>query len=136
MHPEIFDYIPQRPPMVMIDKLTHCDDKKTCTSFLIKPENIFCENGFFQAPGLIENIAQTAAARDGFAVQKLDRTPRIGFIAAIKELNIIFLPEVNTEICSEVTIETEIMGFTLMHGKVFSNQKLAAECEMRIFIQQ
>ena len=132
----ILDLIPQRPPMVMVDNLISCNENITITKLLIRKENIFCSNGFFTEPGLIENIAQSAAARVGYFNKLNDTEPLIGFIGAIKELNIFFLPKELTEINTEITIESEILGFTLIHGKIFSDNKIVASCEMRIFIKQ
>ena len=135
MDENIIEFIPQKPPMVMIDKLVYSDDKKTETSFLIKEDNIFCENGVFCEPGLIENIAQTAAARQGFLIKKGKSDVLIGYIGAIKNLKINFLPKINTEINTEIIITNEILGVTIIYGKVKCNDKVAAECEMKIFIE-
>ena len=139
MKPEQFnsiELIPQRPPMVMVDRLVECTETKTISSFFIKKENIFCENNHFTEPGLIENIAQTAAARIGYINKISNQEVLIGYIGAIKELEINFLPNVLTEITTEITIETELLGFTIIHGKILSNNDIAAECNMTIFIKQ
>jgi predicted hotdog family 3-hydroxylacyl-ACP dehydratase len=135
MDENIIELIPQKPPMVMIDKLIYSDDKRTETSFFIKEDNIFCEKGVFCEPGLIENIAQTAAARQGFLVKKGKSDVLIGYIGAIKNLKINFLPKINTEINTEIIIENEILGVTIIYGKVKCNDIVAAECEMKIFIE-
>ena len=62
---DILDLIPQRPPMVMVDRLLHCDPVVTETEFTVREENILVENGRMSACGLVENIAQTCAARMG-----------------------------------------------------------------------
>jgi predicted hotdog family 3-hydroxylacyl-ACP dehydratase len=58
----VLNLIPQKPPFVMIGRLLHWDEKLTRTSFLVNDDNVFVEDGEFREPGLIENIAQTAAA--------------------------------------------------------------------------
>ncbi len=139
MKPEYFDIIdliPQRPPMVMVDSHEFSDGKTTISTFFLKEDNIFCHNRFFTEPGLIENIAQTCAIRIGYFNKINQKEILIGFIGAIKELKIYFLPPVLTEISTEIFIETEILGFTLIRGKVISNGKICAECEMRILIKQ
>jgi len=138
MKPEQFnllELIPQRPPMVMIDQLVQYNEKKSTTKFFIQKENIFCENGLFTEPGLIENIAQTAAARIGYLNKTSNIKVLIGYIGSIKNLKIFFLPKVSTEITTEVIIENEMLGFTLIHGKIISNNNVAAECNMTIFIK-
>ena len=59
-------YIPQKSPVIMIGKLLEVTDTKTVTSLLIKDDNLFCSEGLFREPGLIENMAQTAAAGVGY----------------------------------------------------------------------
>jgi 3-hydroxymyristoyl/3-hydroxydecanoyl-(acyl carrier protein) dehydratase len=139
MKPEQFEpeeLIPQRPPMMMVDRLIECSETLTKSRFFIKEDNIFCNNGYFTESGLIENIAQTAAARIGYLSKNSEQKVLIGYIGAIKDLNIYFFPNVSTEILTEVTIENEILGFTIIHGKVLSNNSVAAECNMTIFIKQ
>lgn len=133
---DILELIPQRPPMVMVGNHISYDEKNTVTTFFIRNDNIFCKDGFFTEPGLIENIAQTCAVRIGYFNKINEKEILIGFIGAIKELKIHFLPAAETEITTEIFIETEIIGFTLILGKVFSNGNISAECEMRILIKQ
>lgn len=63
---DILDLIPQRPPFVLIDRLTAFDEARTETRFTVRTEHLMCESGRLQAAGLIENIAQTCAARLGY----------------------------------------------------------------------
>ena len=63
---DIFNLIPQRPPMVMVDKLFECNDQKALTGFEIVADNILVRNGQFSESGLIENIAQSAALMTGW----------------------------------------------------------------------
>jgi predicted hotdog family 3-hydroxylacyl-ACP dehydratase len=126
------DLIPQRPPMQMIDALIGAGEQSATGTLFILPSNIFCENGVFGEPGLMEFIAQTAAAFTGYKNKNAGTPVSEGYIGAIKNLVIYALPAINTEIRSEIAIENEIVGFTIIHGKVFQAEKLLAECEMRI----
>jgi predicted hotdog family 3-hydroxylacyl-ACP dehydratase len=135
---EILKLIPQQTPMVMVDKLVSCCDGKTVSDFMVDEENIFCENGVFTEPGLIENIAQTAAAGVGyqiFSAHAKDAKIPIGYIGAIKNLKIHFLPPVGQEIQTEVQVEHQVMNATIITGKILSGNKLAVECEMKIFLK-
>ena len=132
----ILTLIPQRPPFVMIDQLTYSDDTSSRSSFLIKQENIFVSNGKFREAGLVENIAQTAAARAGHESQSKNEPVKVGYIGAVKNLEIFSLPNVNDEIETEVAIENQVFDVTIITGKVKCNGKLLAQCEMKIFIVQ
>jgi predicted hotdog family 3-hydroxylacyl-ACP dehydratase len=129
---EIQELIPQRPPMIMIDRLTYADDRLARGSLHISPSNIFCENGHLREPGLIEFIAQTAAAFTGYRNRFNTTGVTEGYIGAIKNLSISELPKVNAGIQSEIILENEIVGFTIVTGKVFYENRVIAECEMRI----
>jgi len=131
---DILELLPQRPPIVMVDKLISCDDTTTVSQFFISSDNIFCENDIFLEAGIIENIAQTAAARMGYLSKVSGKEPRIGYIGAIKNLCINFLPKGNNLLETVITVSNELMGFTIIQGKIKTNELLVAECEMRIFL--
>jgi len=132
----IIELIPQKPPMNMVEELVFSDDRRTVTSLTIKEDNVFCENGVFCEPGLIENIAQTAAAQQGYCAKKENADVLIGYIGAIKNLKIYFLPPINSKIITEIIIENEILGTKIISGKVKCNDKVAAECEMKVFLEK
>jgi predicted hotdog family 3-hydroxylacyl-ACP dehydratase len=131
---EILDLIPQRPPMVLIDKLIGAGEKSAAGLLFIRESNVFCENGFLQEGGLMEFIAQTAAAWEGYRQLSLQAEVKTGFIGAIKNLSIYSLPEMNTEIQSEIIVDSELLGYTIITGKIFQNNIVVAECEMRILV--
>ncbi|HTX88943.1 MAG TPA: hypothetical protein VMC08_08145 [Bacteroidales bacterium] len=130
----ITDYIPQRPPMVLIGQLISAVDKKTVTSLTIRPETLFTEDGSFTEPGLIENMAQTAAAGAGYRARAQGQAPSPGFIGGIRNLKIHFLPRVGDEILTEATVEHEVMNATVVLAKVKRGSALIAECEFKIFL--
>jgi predicted hotdog family 3-hydroxylacyl-ACP dehydratase len=131
---QILDMIPQRPPIVMVDKLIAVAEGKTTTGLTVKPDNIFVLNGVLREPGIIEHIAQSAALGAGYGCRNEGKDVPVGFIGAIKNLIINFLPEVNSELITEVTVEYQVMEATLIRGRVVCNDRLVAECEMKIFL--
>jgi len=132
----ITEYIPQAHPIVMIDTLNYCEGDTTKTTFKIEEGNIFVKNGILHEPGIIENIAQTAAAKAGYEVKKHGADPLLGFIGAVKDLKIHAFPKVGDVLETTVIIKTEIMGVTLIEGSSVCNGIKIAECEMKIFIQR
>ena len=131
---DILDLIPQRPPMVLIDQMISVSEKSAVGRLFIRESNVFCENGFLQEGGLMEFVAQTAAAYEGYRQLSLQEQVKPGFIGAIKNLSVHFLPEINTEIQSEIFVDSELLGYTLITGKIFQNNAVVAECEMRILV--
>lgn len=131
---EILSYIPQRPPFVMVDRIVSSGEKTTRSLFKITSDNIFVEGGILKEPGLVENIAQTAAARAGYIAREENKQVRLGFIGGIRNLEIFGYPEVNSEIETEITIENQIFDVSVISGKITSNDSIIATCEMKIFI--
>ena len=131
----IAELLPQREPFIMVDKLTHFDEIVTRTSLKVKADNIFVENNQFTESGVMENIAQTCAARMGYINKHLcaDKV-KIGFIGSIKDLVFEELPKVGDELKTTIEVVNEIFAITLVNAKVEVADKLIASCEMKIAI--
>jgi 3-hydroxymyristoyl/3-hydroxydecanoyl-(acyl carrier protein) dehydratase len=132
----ILAFIPQRAPFVMVDEILLSSELSTQSKFLVRADNIFVENGLLKEPGLVENIAQTAAARAGYISHMESKPVSVGYIGAIKNLQINSFPKVGDEIITEITIENQIFNVTLIAGKIICNNKILAQCQMKIFINQ
>ena len=133
--------IPQQAPMVMVDELLYHDDQKSRSSLHIENDNLFVEEGLLSEAGIIENIAQTAALRTGWkALQTAKggevKNPPVGVIGAVKNFLLYRQPKANTDIITEVNVQTEIFNATMISGKVMAGEDLLAECEMKIFLQE
>jgi predicted hotdog family 3-hydroxylacyl-ACP dehydratase len=133
---DVLNLIPQRPPMVMLHSLISCGEHTTESRLKIEYGNIFVEDGAFSASGMVENIAQTAAARVGYICLRENIPVPIGFIGAVKDLKIFFLPELNKEIHTLVTITHQVFDVTVIQGTIRCEGEIAAQCEMKIFIQK
>ncbi len=130
----IISLIPQRPPFVMVDKIVASGECFTRSSFLVTAENIFVVNGSLKEPGLVENIAQTAAARAGYMALAEDKPVKLGYIGAVRNLQVNGLPKINDEIITEITVEKQIFDVSVISGKITCNETILAQCEMKIFI--
>jgi predicted hotdog family 3-hydroxylacyl-ACP dehydratase len=135
---ELLSLIPQRPPMVMIEKLHHCNGNQTISSLKVKEDNIFFKDGFLREPGLIENIAQTVAAGAGYRLRQSEAEGHvsIGVIGAVKNLIIHYLPKENEILITTTTVRYEVMDAAIIYGNIKSFDKFVAECEMKIFTKK
>ncbi len=127
--------IPQGKPMIMVEKLISNDEINTISSFTILSDNIFCDGNNFCEPGLIENIAQTAALRSGYMAHLKKIKPSVGFIGSVKRLKINQLPKVGDELITKVTIESEMLGALVISGEIKIGDNVVAEGTMNIFLQ-
>lgn len=133
----ISKYIPQKAPIIMIGDLLTNDEQSTVSEMMIEEDNIFCAGGIFTEPGLIENIAQTAAARMGYtaSLQAEGSEPPKGFIGAISKLQIHDFPKIGQKLTTTVEVKNNIFGILLISGKSQVGDKIMAECEMKIFVE-
>lgn len=134
---DIHELLPQQEPFVMIDTLVHFDRTLTVTETTVKADNIFVENGCFSASGLMENIAQTCAARIGYVNKYiLKKGIQLGFIGAVRNFEIIELPKVGDLITTHVDVKEEVFGMTLAEAYMACNGKKIVTTEMKIAVKE
>lgn len=132
----ILGLIPQRPPIVMVDSFFGIEENCSYSGLTITSDNIFCEAGKLQEPGIIEHIAQSAAARIGFIYTRQGAQVPLGFIGSVDKLKIYNLPEVGIKLFTEITVVQEVFDITLVSAQVKAGEELIAECRMKIFIKK
>ena len=129
----ILDLLPQQPPFVMVDKLLYCDHETTTTALTVQEDNIFVENSELTESGVMENMAQTCAARMGYINKYIHSDKvKLGFIGSIKNLVIEELPKTGDELKTTIDVVSEVFTITLVNAKVEVGEKLIATCEMKI----
>ena len=128
----VLDLIPQRPPFIMIDCLTHFDPVITSSRFTVRDNNLFFSEGRLLASGLIENIAQTCAARIGYINRLSNEVIKLGFIGAVRNLKIYKTPLAGDTIYTTITVKEEVVQMTLVDAVVKLNDETIAEAEMKI----
>lgn len=134
---DIKELLPQQEPFVMVGRLDYFDMERTVTCTEVKEDNIFVEDGHMQEAGIIENIAQTCAARIGYINRYiLKQKVQIGFIGAIRHLQIFILPKVGDILMTTVVTREEVFGMTLVSASVSVGGKLIASAEMKISVKE
>jgi len=131
---EIKKLLPQKDPFVMVDCLYECDEKYIRTGFTPLHSNIFSEGGIFSEPGLIENMAQSAAAGTGYFYSMQNKPSPVGYIGAVKDFILTKLPRVDDDLVTEIKVVAEVMNATVIKASVTSKGSEIASCEMKIFL--
>ncbi len=131
----ISELLPQRPPFIMVDKLVSFEGKVATTTFCITKENVLLSNdGTLSAGGILENMAQTCAARIGYINKVLEsQSVKIGVVASLKNITIHSYPSVGDELTT--TVEETLGGFmnmTILNAKVVCNNTIIAEGEVKV----
>lgn len=128
------ELIPQRAPFVLVDEIIECDGTRTLTGFSFDTAHILCREGKLMEAGLIENIAQSAAAGAGYHFVSKGLPVPIGFIGSVDKFRLYFLPKSGEELITEVIITNKVMNVSIAGCKITVNGTLCAECQMKIFI--
>lgn len=131
---QILEYIPQRAPIVMVDTLWDITDNSSCSGLTVNDDNIFCVGSVLQDSGIIEHIAQSAALRIGYVYKSRGESVPLGFIGSINRLMIEELPKVGDELRTDIVVEQEVFGITLLSATVTVGGKIIAEGQMKVAI--
>jgi predicted hotdog family 3-hydroxylacyl-ACP dehydratase len=128
------ELIPQKAPFVLVDKLLYADENTSRASFKIPEGNMFVKDGVYTTAGMVESMAQTAAAGTGYLYRQRNREVPIGYIGVVQKLEVTDWPPVKSEIQMEINLLTNILQVSLVSGLVKHQGNVIATCEMKIFI--
>ena len=134
---DILTILPHRRPFLLIDNLVHYDPQTTQvrTSFQITEDSPFVQGGCLQAAGIMENIAQSCAARIGFYDWLNELPVKPGVIGAVKDLEIKSFPRVGQTITTYITPKAEAMGVLLAEATVKTSEgSVIAECSIKVAV--
>lgn len=120
----------------MVDELLYADGTGTQTAFTVSAENALVVDGRFTDGGLMENMAQTAAAGLGYHNSIKNKVIGKGFIGSVKNFEVFDLPRVADKLITDVRIVEKVLNATIISGVVRSNGNLVAQCEMNVYIDQ
>lgn len=134
-YPDVLDILPQRPPFILIDHLLKVDDEITITDYTVPVSGVFTSTeGRLSESGIVENIAQTCAARIGY--MNLHNGVHVGVIGAVSKMSFKIRPKVGDLLITTIKIESEAFGITLASAKVENaGGEIVAEGEMKVMIQ-
>jgi len=131
---DVLTLLPQRPPFVMIDMLTYFDMQVTTTQMTVSRDNLFMEeSGILNPCAMVENIAQTCAARLGYINCYIyKRGLRLGFIGGIKNLKVIRPVRLGETLTTTIEVMEEVMQLTLVNATIRVDDEVVMTAEMKI----
>ena len=134
---DLHTVLPQQEPFVMVGSLIAFDAGSSVTETLIREDNIFVDNGHFSASGMMENIAQTCAARVGFYNKYvLHKDVQVGFIGAVRNYVVHSLAPVGEMVTTRVDILQDVFGMTLANAQVTCRGEVIAEAEIKLAVRK
>ena len=134
---DLHTVLPQQEPFVMVGSLIAFDAGSSFTETLIREDNIFVDDGHCSASGMMENIAQTCAARVGFYNKYvLHKDVQVGFIGAVRNYVVHSLAPVGEMVTTRVDILQDVFGMNLANAQVTCRGEVIAEAEIKLAVRQ
>lgn len=127
----ITQLIPQRAPIVMVDTLWEYSPTTAVVGLTVLEDNIFVQEGSLSASGLIEHMAQSTALHKGYGYYLNHQPAPMGYIGAIKHIEIYKLPPMGAHIKTSITIVQEFMDVTLVSIETYLEDVCIAPGEMK-----
>lgn len=127
------ELIPQRDPIVLVDYLLECSETTTICEYAIRSNTLFLQNDRMPATALIENIAQTCAARVGYLNRKGGNNT--GVIGGIKNFEIFREPLVGERLQTEIKVIAVIGAAVVADACIYANDELVASSNIKVFVR-
>lgn len=127
--------IPQRPPMMLVDAFYGIEDGEAVAGLTVGEDNLFCERGSLCAEGVLEHMAQAAAARAGYEALQAGSPVRLGYIGAVNRVRFGRMPAAGESLTTRVRVVEQVMDITLVEIESRVGGEFSASCRMKIFLE-
>ena len=130
---DIESLIPQRPPILMVNRF-ECDSADGCTTWLdVSESNMFMHDGHLLAEGLIEHIAQTAAAYIGYRRREVGDDVNLGFIGDVKKCTVAqSLPRPGDTVETRMRVVSQVGAITMIAAESTVQGETVTSCRMKL----
>ena len=102
------------------------------TAFTVPEGHLLVEDGHLTASGILENMAQSSAARIGYLNKYILHVPvRVGYIGAIRKFRVHRLPAVGEALETTVVLREDVFGISLTDAVVRVGEEIIAEASLK-----
>lgn len=129
--------IPQREPILMVDKLLSAESDTAVSQLTVRADNYFAqEDGTLAETGIIEHIAQSASAFAGYKAMTIGaEEPPVGYIGEVKKFRCLRCPHIGETLQTTITFGAEVEGVTILTGETYAGNEMVASTQMKIYVQ-
>jgi len=125
-------FIPQRAPFVFVSRVEDVSLEQARTLFTVEPDCPLVTDGCLTLAGVMENAAQTCAARAGWVQRTQELQVKIGYIGAIKQLQTTRLPKVGETLTTEAHVIQEVLNISLIECTTRIGDELIATTTLKL----
>jgi len=116
----------------LVDRLTDVGEDWVCTGLEVREDNIFLDHGVLRETGIIEHLAQSAAAMEQWRVLRDGGKVEIRYLCEVKNMEIVALPHVGEVLESSVEVMTCIGGVALAKCECRVGERMIAQGMIKI----
>ena len=118
----------------MVDEYGYEDDDNCWSLLNINSDNIFLDaNGRIIVEGVLEHIAQTAAAHIGFKHRMKGEEVRLGFIGDIKRCTVSgSMPASGQSIKTRIKVMSQVNNITMISAEAKCDDTTIVSCRMKL----
>lgn len=135
---DICQLIPQRSPILLVDRLLEVTEDTGITSFTVPSGHYFLEEGgSLSEMGVMEHIAQSASALAGYQAQKNGKgLIPIGYIGEVRDFVCYRHPHIGEEIKTIIRQDGTFGDITCINGETWIGNEKIAEIQLKIQIRE
>jgi len=112
----VADYLPHRPPMLLIDDIVEASRDHVVCRTTIHPDCVFARDGLVHPSAMIEFIAQACAIYAGVRAANDGDPPRVGLIVGCREVSFdvdsFAVGDELTIVATKIFGESQVAAFT------------------------
>lgn len=136
MYPSVDELIPQRPPFLFVDKITHYEDKKIKTSLSLSGEEDFFKGHFPGNPIMPGVLLQEALFQSGAAlmglINKNSGASGLGVVTRVQNAKFKNMVKPGDTVEMEVEITETLSNASYMKGSSRVNGKIVLVLEFAV----
>jgi predicted hotdog family 3-hydroxylacyl-ACP dehydratase len=129
----VADYLPHRPPMLLIDHIVEATDDRVVCRATIHPDCVFAIDGAVHPAAMIEWVAQACAICIGVVAARDHTPPRAGLIIACREISFgvdqLAVGDELTIVANKLFVQPQLATFT---GTVQRGGALCATVQLSV----
>ncbi|MDH4100727.1 MAG: 3-hydroxyacyl-ACP dehydratase [Nitrospirota bacterium] len=127
--------IPHRLPIRQVERLLEFRDHSGVVEAVVNPENPLLDgNGFLDEVGLIEMLAQSFAAVQGYADRLAGKPVGDGFLVGIRKVAVDVMPRRGDRLTICIRPVGGLESFVVVDGEVRRGEELLASGNLKLWI--
>jgi predicted hotdog family 3-hydroxylacyl-ACP dehydratase len=133
---EAEELIPHRLPMRLIDRLLERDGKNGVTEAVVSVDSPFVSpGGQLENVALVEMLAQSYAAINGYIDKKENNPIKIGFLVGIKKVELLQSVQAGDRLRIDIRTVADVGDFSIVEGDIWCAGQMVAHGEIKLWVQ-